>query len=158
MAKLLFLLLAAGTGLLLITMGRGRRLRAAPRGPDNLATPLLRELWRQGRTPGLMSPGAESALMPILAFELYTPEARLLYDRSRALDTAMYDLLRDASDPALTGRIQALQTITRGVRRDLVLAALPHPVEPAPFEPDVLGRRLDAVATTIAGLSTGSRA
>lgn len=158
MFKVLLLLLAAGVGLLLVTLGRARATLSAPVGPDDLATPLHRELWRQGRTPGLASPGAHSALMPVLAFEFYTPSDRLIYDRSRALDTAMFDILRAArADAQTAGRLAALQSITRGVRRQLLVDALSSPSATA-SDPDLLNRRLDAVAATIARLSMGSRA
>ncbi len=158
MIKVLFLLLAAGAGMLLVMWGRARQRPSTPPGPGDLATPLQRELWRQGRTPGITSTGAPSALMPVLAFELYSASGRLLYDRSRALDTAMFDLVRaPGCDDATLSRVAALQIITRGVRRQLLLDVVTVPIDPAATEAQ-LGRRLDAAAATIARLSTGTGA
>jgi hypothetical protein len=158
MFKVLILLFAAGAGLLLVMWGRARPTLSTPLGPDDLSTPLRRELWRQGRTPGLTSTGAPSALMPVLAFEFYPPSGRLLYDRSRALDTAMFDLLREPDcTEATIARLTALQILTRGVRRQLLVDVLNPPPDPS-ASAAVLGRRLDAVAATIARLSMRSGA
>lgn len=107
-----------------------RRADAAlPVGP---ATPqsdhLAWELWRQGQTPRTGSL-QDSLLIPIFAFDLMPPPMRRLYDQSRALDTALLEILRQDPSPQIRRRVLALQQITRGVRRKLVTGLTMDPAE-----------------------------
>lgn len=100
---------------------RPQRRPAVPAGPTTAQSdPLAWELWRQSQTPRTGSL-QDSLLIPIFAFELMPPPMRRLYDHSRELDAALLEILRQDPSPQRRRRVLALQQITRGVRRKLVM-------------------------------------
>ena len=138
-------MIALGLALWPAVRGWNRSVPSVGGAAASLGSPLARELARQSITP---RPGTtfRTELAPILAFELFPLDMRDLYDRSRALDVRLLTTLSASpEDAVLQRRVRALQTLTRDVRRRLVLIMIDAPGEGRADRLDPLKERIEIV-------------
>ena len=78
--------------------------------------PFARQLRRQATTPSIEVGAID--LLPILAFELYPPALRRIYNASRLADAELLEQLQGApDDPVLREHLEILHTVNRDIRR-----------------------------------------
>ncbi len=127
--------------------------------PSNIVAQdaLTHGLLRQTQTPVVGSLDG-SRLVPVFAFEVMPGPMRRLYDMSRTLDAQLLACLhhnsQEVSGATETRRqVEALHHMTRGVRRQLVVAMTSAPDEPLRATPLLtLEERLMLVQRFLQGL------